>query len=86
MRVGVATFQGKRLKEGRLARGLFKNALGDMIGVTGTAITRYEEGLDNPQHDKLSVLADKLNFPYNFFLKPAWPEDDQLVFWRSRAT
>lgn len=68
-----------------MARGLFKNALGDMIGISGTAITRYEDGLDNPQHEKLVALADKLNFPFEFFLQPEWPEETPLVFWRSRA-
>lgn len=85
MSVGVQAFQGSRLKEARLARGLFKNALGDMIGVTGTAITNYEEGKDKPQHDKLCSLASQLGFSYEFFLRPSWSEEIDLVFWRSRA-
>lgn len=86
MSIGVQTFQGSRLKEARLARGLFKNALGEMIGVTGTAVANYEEGKDKPQHDKLIAIASKLNFDYEFFLRPSWPELIEPVFWRSYAT
>jgi Zn-dependent peptidase ImmA (M78 family)/DNA-binding XRE family transcriptional regulator len=86
MTVGVKGFRGKRLQEARLARGLFKNALGDMIGVSGTAITRYEDGLDCPVSERLELLADKLNFPIDFFTKSPWEEDIDTVFWRSRST
>lgn len=80
MTVGVQTFRGERLKEARLARGLFKNALADMIGVTGTAITRYEEGQDKPKPDNLAALASHLGFPPEFFLRPAWSERLEPVF------
>jgi Zn-dependent peptidase ImmA (M78 family)/DNA-binding XRE family transcriptional regulator len=86
MSIGVKTFRGKRLQEARLARGLFKNALGDMIGVSGTAITRYEEGLDYPLHDRLALLADKLNFPIEFFSKEPFPEEISTIYWRSQST
>ncbi len=85
MTVGVSNFRGRRLTEARLARGLFKKSLADMIGVSGTAITRYEDGADKPQLDKLEALAAKLSFPLDFFLRPEWPERPDLVFWRSRA-
>jgi len=85
MTVGVPGFRGERLKEARLARGLFKKSLADMVGVTGTAVTRYEEGEDKPQLDKLEVLASRLNFPVDFFLKAIWPEELSVVFWRSRS-
>ena len=86
MSVGVKTFRGKRLREARLARGLFKNALADMVGVTGWAITLYEEDRDKPQCDRLETLAKALNFPLAFFSKPEWEEPLSLVFWRSRAS
>lgn len=86
MSLGVKNFRGERLKEARLARGLFKNALGDMIGVTGVAIARYEDGIDNPQAAKVAALAQQLNFPIDFFVTPAWPEEINLVHWRSRSS
>lgn len=85
MSVGVKTFRGQRLTEARLARGLFKKALGDMIGVSGTAIARYEDGTDCPQTEKLELLARQLNFPVEFFTRPAWPEELEAVFWRTRS-
>ena len=85
MTVGVQGFRGRRLREARLSRGLYKNALADMVGVSGTAITRYEDGIDNPQYEKLSAIAAGLNFPIDFFLQPEWVESPDLVFWRSRA-
>ncbi|WP_439495144.1 XRE family transcriptional regulator [Bosea sp. (in: a-proteobacteria)] len=85
MKVGIQSFRGSRLREARLARGLFKNALADLVGVTGTAIARYEDGVDKPQADKLDLLAKHLNFPSDFFVKPEWNERPEVVFWRSRA-
>ncbi len=85
MSVGVQAFRGKRLTEARLARGLYKSQLGDMIGVSGTAITRYEDGIDNPQAAKMSALVEVLNFPLDFFTAVEWQEPIDLVFWRSRA-
>jgi Zn-dependent peptidase ImmA (M78 family)/DNA-binding XRE family transcriptional regulator len=85
MPIGVQTFRGARLKQARLARGIYKNALADMIGISGWAITRYEDDVDKPQQDKLSAIAKHLNFPVEFFLTPEWPEKIDLVFWRSRS-
>ncbi len=85
MTVGVQTFVGERLREARLSLGLFKKSLGDIIGTTGTAITRYEDGEDKPQRDRLAALSARLGFPEEFFLRPAWQESLEPVFWRSRA-
>jgi Zn-dependent peptidase ImmA (M78 family) len=86
MTLGVQNFCGRRLTEARLARGFFKKSLADMVGISGMAIGRYEDGLDNPQHDKLRLLADQLKFPIEFFLQPGWPEELELVFWRQRSS
>src|SRR6266849_5766322 len=85
MTVGVQAFRGRRLREARLARGLYKNALADMVGIMGAALTRYEEGADKPQQDRLVALAKNLNFPIEFFFQPEWPEEPEVVYWRSRA-
>lgn len=86
MSVGVVTFSGERLKEARLARGLFKKTLAEKVGVTGAAIGRYEDGLDNPQIERLRAIAAELNFSEQFFLRPTWLESPNVVFWRSRAS
>ena len=85
MSVGVQSFRGKRLREARLSRGLYKNALADMIGVSGTAITRYEADEDKPQSERLEAIAKQLSFPIEFFSRHEWPEEQPIVFWRSRA-
>ncbi|MDA9391779.1 hypothetical protein CO683_40175 [Bradyrhizobium ottawaense] len=85
MPVGMQAFRGKRLREARLARGLYMNALGDMLGITGTAISRYEDDIDKPQYDRAVAIAKHLNFPLEFFLQPEWPELPQIVHWRSRS-
>lgn len=51
----------------------------------GTAVTRYKEGADKPQQDRLVALAKHLNFPIEFFFQPEWPEEPDIVYWRSRA-
>jgi len=86
MVVGLPNFCGARLTEARLARGMFKKTLGDLVGVSGTAITKYEEGEDKPQAERLDVIARQLGFPRSFFTARAWEEDLQPVFWRSRST
>lgn len=86
MSVGVPNFQGARLTQARVSRGLFKNSLGDLVGVSGQAISNYEDGKDNPQADRLERLIQVLNFPREFFFKPVRNEDIGLVHWRSHAT
>lgn len=85
MGIGVPNFYGQRLTEARVARGVYKNALADMIGVTPMAITRYEAGQDKPHVERLTAIADKLNFPIDFFLSPPFEGALGTVFWRSRA-
>ena len=84
MTTGALGFQGRRLREARLARGLFKTALADMIGVSVTAITNYEENEDAPQEFRVRELAERLNFPFGFFFRPPFDEDISLVHWRKR--
>jgi Zn-dependent peptidase ImmA (M78 family) len=85
MKIGVQAFRGKRLRQARLARGLYMNALGDMLGITGTAIARYEEDTDKPQPVRVDLIAKSLNFPVAFFFQPEWLEEPRIVHWRSRA-
>lgn len=82
---GVATFSGEKLTEARLARGLYKNALAERIGVTAMQVTRYESNQDRPTPDKLSAIANALEFPYDFFTRKVWPEPLGPIFWRSQV-
>jgi Zn-dependent peptidase ImmA (M78 family)/DNA-binding XRE family transcriptional regulator len=85
MTVGVQNFRGERLREARLAHGLYMKSLGDLIGVTGMAIGNYESGQDKPQPERVRQLAEQLKFPIEFFSKKPWSESIEPVFWRSRA-
>lgn len=85
MKMGVQSFQGARLRQARLARGLYMNALGDLVGVSGTAISRYEEGIDKPQEYRVELIAKYLGFSESFFLKPESYIKPGLVFWRARS-
>lgn len=82
---GVVTFCGEKLTEARLAKGLYKNALADRIGVTAMQITRYESNQDRPTPEKLASIAKALEFPYDFFTRKVWPEPLGPIFWRSQV-
>lgn len=85
MTIGVANFSGERLREARLARGLYMKTLGDLIGVSGMAVSNYESGEDKPQPERVKQLAEQLKFPIEFFSKKPWDGSIEPVFWRSRA-
>lgn len=85
MSIGLQTFRGERLREARLSRGLFMNALGDLLDITGSAVSRYEQNEDKPLENRVHQIARILGFPYEFFLSEPWPEDIELVHWRQRA-
>jgi Zn-dependent peptidase ImmA (M78 family)/transcriptional regulator with XRE-family HTH domain len=86
MTVGVQTFCGQRLTEARLARGLHKNVLADLVGVSRQTISKYEDDKENPQAERLEIIAKQLAFPVAFFTRPSWLEALDLVLWRSRST
>jgi len=64
---------------------MFLKTVGDLVGVSGTAITRYETGEDKPQRDRLEAIAAQLGFSVDFFTRPGWHEEFEPIFWRSRA-
>ena len=57
-----------------------------MVGVTRQQISKYEEGKERPQEERLTLIAKQLAFPVEFFTRPTWPESLDLAFWRSRTT
>lgn len=60
-------FQPERLVQARLARGMKKVDLADLVGVTPAAIGQYEGGHIKPSADVLGRLAVALQFPAPFF-------------------
>lgn len=79
-------FVGRRLTEARRARGLSATDFADLVGVSVQSISKYEHGHQTPRLDVLHVMADKLNFPRAYFLRPLPDEDQKPVFWRARLT
>ena len=64
------TLQPKRIKEGRLFRGLTQENLADAISVTKQAISQYETGVLTPTLEVITQIADMLDFPQQYFSKP----------------
>lgn len=65
----MKTFNGQRLKQGRIYRGLTIEALAEKIGVTKQAISQYENGSSRPEYDKIMQLTGALSFPNDYFLQ-----------------
>ncbi len=63
----VLEFNPKRLTLARRRRGITKTKLAEMLGVEVRSITAYENDEFRPDKDRLVVLAEKLNFPEQFF-------------------
>ncbi|MCK7612328.1 helix-turn-helix domain-containing protein [Roseibium sediminicola] len=82
MRMGVFNFQGERLKEARQARGLYKNALAEMAGLSTTIISNYENNTHKPSSDVIDKISSVLNFSENYFLSPAFAEKIENIHWR----
>lgn len=80
------TLQPKRIKEGRLFRGLTQENLADAISVTKQAISQYETGVLTPTLEVITQIADMLDFPQQYFSKPYRNEILTPVFFRKRKT
>jgi transcriptional regulator with XRE-family HTH domain len=53
---------GSRLRKKRLARGLTRKALGDLLGVTSRSICGWEQGEVTPHPTSISKILDFLNY------------------------
>ncbi len=82
---GTPGFIGERLKEAREARGLTAIALADILSITRQAVSLYESGESSPQPDMLLRIADKLNLPVGFFLRPITQRNNNAIFFRSQS-
>lgn len=85
MSVGSPGFNGDRLREARVARGLSGVDLSKMLGVSRGLISQYEKGDASPSPDKLYLLANWLRVPVDFFLLPGRNYEVEQVFYRSLA-
>lgn len=83
---GTPGFIGDRLKEAREGRGITATAFADLLGVTRQAISLYESDLASPQPEVMEQIANKLNFPVSFFLRPVTTQKRPVIFFRSQAS
>jgi len=83
--VGSPGFNGKRLREARVARGISGADLSVLVGVSRGMVFQYEKGDASPSPDKLYSLASALGVPVDFFLLPDRQFSIEQVFFRSLA-
>ncbi|XYU18282.1 helix-turn-helix domain-containing protein [Bacillus pumilus] len=60
-------FNGNRLREGRIYRGLTITDLADKLGVSKQMISKYENGKSSPSFESVLKLIDVLKFPKDYF-------------------
>lgn len=65
-------FNGQRLRQARLYRGLSINDLAELLDVTKQAVSQYETSNMTPDFDKMTIITKELNFPPSYFFQ----EDD----------
>ncbi len=60
-----------RIKQARLRRGLSLRALAERVGVSQTAINKYEKGINTPDSAMLVRLSRALGVKPGYFLRPS---------------
>jgi Zn-dependent peptidase ImmA (M78 family)/DNA-binding XRE family transcriptional regulator len=83
MRTAIPGFTPMRLTQAREARGLSLTVLADLCGISRQSISNYENGKQSPSHSVLERIADKLNLPTQFFLRPYQDRDNSRIFFRA---
>ena len=63
------SFNGQRLRQARLYKGLSINDLAELLGVSKQAISQYETSNVTPDFDKMRIITNKLNFPSSYFFQ-----------------
>lgn len=58
---------GEKIKTFRNIRGISQNMLGELAGIDGTTIRKYELGSRNPKPDQLLKIANALGVSINVF-------------------
>lgn len=78
-----------KMKSARFARGLKKTELSNLIGLSITSISNYENGSMNINKENLDKYSKVLNFPIDFFINDYEYDMKQLdkspIFFRSSS-
>lgn len=80
-------FNGKRLKNARLFRGLTLTELADRTGISKQSLSLYENERNTPEYERVQALASSLGFPYEFFFQTdACETVTEVTYFRSLAS
>lgn len=82
---GVKNFNKDRLIQAKNARGLSSVGLSDIVNVSQSSISLYEQGKQNPKQEVVEALAKALNMPVGFFCKDITIDKPKNLFYRSMA-
>ncbi|MHA3081377.1 helix-turn-helix domain-containing protein [Acinetobacter sp. ANC 5502] len=70
--LGVDNFEPERLKLARqMYNDLSKASLADILNVSPSTITKWEDGTHKPQANILQMMSDFFQIPVNWFLRPS---------------
>lgn len=81
---GAFGFNGERLEEARLARGLTQTSLAQIVGRDSSTVSAWETGRQSPDWDAISRLCGALSVRASLFEKAGTACDDH--FFRSNAS
>lgn len=82
---GIEQFQSGRLKRARLMYdGLTKAALAEMINVSPSTLTKWEDGTHFPQNESIEKLSEVLKIPSHWFLRPIPNQGSPLFLNRAK--
>jgi Zn-dependent peptidase ImmA (M78 family) len=68
MTLNSINFQGSRLREARWAREISASGLAELISLSPSAISHFENSKTSPSYETLEKIAEKLNFPIGYFI------------------
>lgn len=86
MKRGVNGFRPERLAQVLDARGISQVQLAAIAGVSTGSISKWRNGLQEPQTDALANLARAVNVQPSWFLKPIPEFDGSVQLFRSNAS
>lgn len=80
------SFNGTRLKEGRVYRGLTLTDLADNLNVSKQMISKYENGKSTPSFEVIMKMCNILNFPKDYFYEESINVKTGNTYFRSLLT
>ena len=64
---------GSRIKQARVEKGISRSNLAELLGLTASAISNYENGISRPRHDTLCEIIKLLDTDANFIYQDDAP-------------